>query len=118
MRICAVMRRLLPSEEFGVQPLTPEDPIPADLNGDDDGAPQEDFVPRPVLWVVWHDPDAPDPVAAVTIPLLKRPTPIVRRRTPTVVTGDLQELIRALSGAERERVRGYIEAVIEQRSSA
>ena len=116
-RICAVMNRLLPSEEFGVQPRKFEDPIPTDLDdGEYNGGASGAFVPLPGIWVVWHDPDTPDPAGAVTVPLLKQPTPIVRRRATSVLTADLEDLIRTLSGAERERVRGYIEAVVEERS--
>ena len=116
-RICAVMQRLLPNEEFEVQPRKFEDPIPTDLDeGEHNGAAWEAFVPLPVIWVLWHDPDAPGPVDALTVPLLKKPTPIVRRRATSVLTADLEDLIRTLSGPERERVRGYVEAVVEERS--
>jgi hypothetical protein len=40
----------------------------------------------------------------------------VRRRSSSVKAADLEDVIRGLSGPERERVRGYIDAVIEQRS--
>lgn len=52
----------------------------------------------------------------VRVPLLQEPTPIVRRRGKAVRALDLEDLLRGLSGPERERVRGYIEAVIDQRS--
>lgn len=117
LRICAVMNRLLPSEKFVVQPREFEDPIPTDLDGGEgDGGASAAFVALPVIWVVWHDPDALHQVAAVTVPVLKPPTPIVRRRATSVLAADLEDLLRALSGAERERVRGYIEAVVEERS--
>lgn len=39
----------------------------------------------------------------------------MRRRGRSVKAVDLEDLVRDLSGPERERVRGYIEAIIEQR---
>ncbi len=113
-RICGVMTRLLPRASFWIHPLIPGDPIPADLEDDEEGGPTSQ-VPLPVLWVQWVSPDAPDPVAAAVIPLLRPPTPIRRRRPTSVRSEDLQALIRELSGSERERVRGYVEAIIEHR---
>lgn len=52
----------------------------------------------------------------VRVPLLQEPTPIVRRRAKSVKAVDLEDLIRELSGQERERVRGYIDAIVEQRA--
>lgn len=52
----------------------------------------------------------------VEVPLIEELPPIVRRRTTSVAASDLEELIRDLSGPERERVRGYVEAMIEGRS--
>lgn len=54
----------------------------------------------------------------VRVPLLQEPTPIVRRRGKSVKAVDLEDLIRELSGQERERVRGYIDAIIEQRADS
>lgn len=58
-------------------------------------------------YVVFH------PTYRVEIPLLEKPTPIVRKRGKSVNANDLGDLILKLSGPERERVRGYIEAIIE-----
>jgi hypothetical protein len=51
------------------------------------------------------------------VPLIQKLTPIARRRDRSVKSMDLEDLIRELSGPERERVRGYVEAIVEQRSS-
>lgn len=114
-QICAVMRRLLPNLEFEVQSGKRDDPIPTDLGEGEDQGQHVEFVPLPTLWVLWHDDRAPDPVAAVTIPLIEQQTPIARRRASTLAADDLQKLIYALSAVERERVRGYIDAIIEDR---
>lgn len=42
-------------------------------------------------------------------------SPIMRVRARTITQSTLHQLINDLSGAERERVRGYIEAIIEGR---
>lgn len=43
--------------------------------------------------------------------------PIVRRRDKSVTPGSLEELISGLTGPERNRVCGYIEALIENRNA-
>lgn len=53
----------------------------------------------------------------IEIPWIRDPSPIARPRTRSADTSDLDELIRSLTGAERERVRGYIEAIIGGRAS-
>ena len=50
------------------------------------------------------------------MPLLQELTPIVRRRGKSVRAVDLEDLLRELSGPERERVRGYIDAIVEHRA--
>jgi transcriptional regulator with XRE-family HTH domain len=52
----------------------------------------------------------------IRVPLLRKPTPIVRRRGKSVSAADLEDLLRELSGPERERVRGYIDAIVEHRA--
>lgn len=52
----------------------------------------------------------------VRVPLVKKLVPVVRRRVRSVDAAALEGLIGGLSGPERERVRGYIDAIIEQRS--
>lgn len=52
----------------------------------------------------------------VRVPLLPEFTPIVRRRGKSVRAADLEDMLRELSGPERERVRGYIDAIVEQRT--
>lgn len=53
----------------------------------------------------------------VRVPLLQEQTPIVRRRGKSMGTADLEELFHELTGPERERVRGYIDAIIDQRAT-
>ena len=52
----------------------------------------------------------------VRVPLLQPPQPIVRRRGKSLHAVELEDLLRDLSGPERERVRGYIDAIIDQRA--
>ena len=47
---------------------------------------------------------------------MEKPTPVVRRRSKSVTGVDLEVLLHELSGPERERVRGYIDAILEQRA--
>lgn len=123
LRVTVVLKRLLPNAS-GVQ----VDPDEFDFDPDDmdeSGAwvisPSQrkqleaafaDFVPLPIIWIHWADFTSRD---GVRMPLLEKPTPIVRRRGKSVNTVELEDLIRELSGPERERVRGYVEAVVEQR---
>ena len=51
----------------------------------------------------------------VRVPPLQEQAPIVRRRGKSMGPADLEDLINELTGPERERVRGYIDAIIEQR---
>jgi transcriptional regulator with XRE-family HTH domain len=46
--------------------------------------------------------------------LLPEP-PIIRTRTKTTPKSELENLVRNLNGPERNRVRGYIDALIENR---
>jgi len=84
------------------------------------------FVPLPIIECVWEvTPVRPPPfdniddnidMDRVWMPLLQELTPIVRRRGKSVNAVELEDLIRDLSGPERERVRGYVEAIVEQRA--
>lgn len=123
VRITAVLNRLLPSASVQVDPDEFDvDPDTANESGDWDISPSlrkkleaafADFVPLPVIWVHGADFSTRD---GVRIPLLEKPSPIVRRRGKSVDTVELEDLVRELSGPERERVRGYVEAVVEQRT--
>jgi hypothetical protein len=135
VRIAVVVERLLPkAASVHVEP--DEFEIPFDPDMDESGAlvtsPSNQkkleaafaaFVPLPVIWIYWADATAPRPHHGFTsgngvrMPLLEKPTPVVRRRGKSVNTLELEELIRELSGPERERVRGYVEAVVEQRAT-
>lgn len=96
-------------------PLTPEE---EDERADHAKA----FVPLPVIECYWDDrPGDPRPREIndrhlVLVPVLEEFTPIVRRRAKSMDLVGLEDLIRELTGPERERVRGYVDAVIQQRS--
>lgn len=78
----------------------------------------ETFVPLPIIECFWDTQGGRDPSDRfpVLVPLVQKLTPIVRRRSRSVKSTELEDLIRDLSGPERERVRGYVEAIVEQRS--
>lgn len=122
VRIAVVVKRLLPNAEASVS--VEPDEFDFDPDMDESGAweisPSNQkkleaafaaFVPLPIIGIYWAD--ARD---GVRMPLLEKPSPIVRRRGKSVNTVELEDLIRELSGPERERVRGYVEAVVEQRA--
>jgi hypothetical protein len=78
------------------------------------------FVPLPVIECFWDSTPGARQLSErdrVLVPLLQELSPIVRRRGRSVNSVELEDLIRDLSGPERERVRGYVEAILEQRSS-
>lgn len=77
------------------------------------------FVPLPIIECYWDTQGGREPSDRfpVLVPLLQKLTPIARPRGSSVKSAELEDLIRDLSGPERERVRGYIEAILEQRSS-
>lgn len=126
VRIAGVLKRLLPNASVQVEPDEFDSPyMMPDV--DEAGAwvtfPNTQkkleaafaaFVPLPIIWVYWANFTSRD---GVRMPRLQKPTPIVRRRGKSVNTVELEDLIRDLSGPERERVRGYVEAVMEQRAS-
>lgn len=127
VRIAVVVKRLLSNTKASVR-VEPEDfENPFDPEPDESGewaiSPSNQkkldaafaaFVPLPVIWIYWAEFTSRD---GVRMPLLEKPTPIVRRRGKSVNTVELEDLIRELSGPERERVRGYVEAVVEQRAT-
>ncbi|TFD55068.1 XRE family transcriptional regulator [Cryobacterium sp. Hh7] len=134
VRITAVLRRLLPDASIRVEPdefdpsYTPHmDEAGAWVISPDAQMKLEAdfaaFVPLPGIWIYWGDTQARgrklefDSREGVRMPLLQIPTPIVRRRGKSVNTVELEDLIRELSGPERERVRGYVEAIVEQRAT-
>jgi len=114
-QICTVMSRVMPRAQFDVQPARPDDPIPHALELDGIAAHQAPSE-IPVLWVQWNDPNALDEVAALALPLITGPSKQDRAIHSVASPSALDELIRTLTVAERERVRGYVEAVIEQRA--
>jgi transcriptional regulator with XRE-family HTH domain len=54
----------------------------------------------------------------ILVPKIEKPTPIKRQRNRSkpLRKKELEKLIYALSGSERTRVQGYIEAIIENRA--
>jgi hypothetical protein len=130
-RITAVLRRLLPDARFGVNPDHFEPPhIDKMADGmklsiaeeEENAAAAAAFVPLPFIesdlddTPGWRQLSAIADWYRVRVPLLQELTPIVRRRGKSVNAVELEDLIRDLSGPERERVRGYVEAIVEQRA--
>lgn len=114
--IAACMSKLLPRDTFSVQPLRRDDPIPKFLSDEDaENARSQHFSPLPVLWVSWASTEASERVAGVVIPKIAPVAPIVRRRQSSLKARDLVEMLNGLNSLERERVRGYVEALIEAR---
>jgi hypothetical protein len=75
------------------------------------------MVPRvsPTPTIVCYSRDEVGPVHEVHVPRLERQEPVARRRGKSVKAVELEDLVRSLTGPERERVRGYVEAIVEQR---
>jgi hypothetical protein len=137
-RITAVLRRLLPDAGLRVDPDSFElphiDKFAYDFDKKAFGRPlsiaeEEEneayaaaFVPLPIIHCVWQvtpvRPPSDDNIDIdwVRVPVLQKLTPIVRRRGKSVNAVELEDLIRDLSGPERERVRGYVDAIVEQRA--
>lgn len=90
-----------------------------EAEGDEQDEHAAAFVPLPIIECYWDTAGGRDPSDRfpVLVPLLQKPTPIARPRGRSVKSAELEDLLRDLSGHERERVRGYIEAIVEQRSS-
>jgi hypothetical protein len=129
-RIAAVLRGLLPHAKLQVDPDSFE---PAYIDKryagltlaaaeqDEEAEAEAAFHPLPFIECHWEGtPDRRERLDMkryrVRVPLLQELTPIVRRRGKSVNAVELEDLIRDLSGPERERVRGYIEAIVEQRA--
>lgn len=114
-QICGVMERLVPGADFEVRPRRDNDPIPSVVEFVGEGGEPRESKDTPVLWVLWNDPRAPEPVAAVELPNLVNAATKATPARSLISRAALHELIHALDGPERERVRGYVEAVIDQR---
>jgi len=130
-RITAVLEPLLPNARLQVDPADFEplhiDKVAGGLTltlaeEEKEEAHDAAFVPLPFIECYWDNrPGRPQPWEMndwyrIRVPLLQKLTPIVRRRGKSVNAVELEDLIRDLSGPERERVRGYVEAIIEQRA--
>jgi transcriptional regulator with XRE-family HTH domain len=127
--IATVLKKVLPYASVQVEPAEFE-PLHIDktaaglmLTGAEADAQIEHaaaFVRLPFIECYWDNTPGARQLSErdrVLVPLLQEPTPIVRRRGRSVNSVELEDLIRDLSGPERERVRGYVEAIVEQRSS-
>jgi len=128
-RIAAVLQRLLPHAQIQVDPDYFEPPYIDQMYAGSITAAQEQeneaaadaFDTLPLIECIWGGgPGRRRPQdlkkGGLRVPLLRELAPIVRRRGKSVETVVLEDLIRDLSGPERERVRGYIEAIVEQRA--
>lgn len=131
--IADVLKRVLP--EVGVQVDPPDfEPLYMDkmafdieLTGEEQDEQAEHaavFVALPFIECYWDerpgnprpwDPNARD---RVRVPLLQPAEQIVRRRAKSMDATELEDLIGDLSGPERDRVRGYIEAIVEHRTDS
>ena len=120
-RIAAVLRRVAPHVMFEVEP----DDLGFDRERrettrdfrdqtDEDDAVRAAFVPLP--WIKCYSRDVSGPLHGVLVPVLTRLTPVARRRGKSIEVVQLDDLLRALTAPERERVRGYVDAIIEQRA--
>ena len=130
-RIVAALRRLLPDVSIWVsaQQFEPAYVLEAEMGTitpaqeDEDRDAAKAFLPLPLIEFEWS-PTGGRPHRsnskwdAIRVPLLQEFSPIVRKRSSSVKPAELENLIRKLSGSERERVRGYVEAILEQRAHA
>ncbi|MEY2469442.1 MAG: hypothetical protein QOF21_2140 [Actinomycetota bacterium] len=127
--ISAVLRRLLPNAHIQVVPDEFEPPFVDELIAGTITAAEEDanaeaadgFAPLPFIECYWDGTTGRRELSEkkrdrVRVPLLQEFSPIVRRRGKSVKTVELEDLISALSAPERERVRGYVESVVQQRA--
>jgi transcriptional regulator with XRE-family HTH domain len=123
-RIAAVLRRLVPHVMFEVEP----DDLGSFYDerwettrvfrdeAEEYEAVRAAFVPLP--WIRCYSREVSGPMYGVGVPVLTRLTPVTRRRGKSIEVVQLDDLIRALTGPERERVRGYVDAIVEQRVDA
>jgi hypothetical protein len=122
VRITDVLRRMVPTVEFEVEPYSLGDfyerewstPQRFDSEYSELEAVKAAFVPRPTI--VCYSREVVGPVYEVHVPVIEKEGPIARHRGTSVNAVTLDELIRSLTAPERERVRGYVEAIVEQRS--
>lgn len=130
--IAGVLKRILPNAWIQVDPADFEPLYIDKMAGgmtltaeeqDEQAADEAAFVPLPFIECYWSDTPGPSQASEISgrdrvqVPLLQEFTPIVRRRSRSVTKVNLEDLIRDLTGPERERVRGYVEAIVEQRRS-
>ncbi len=57
----------------------------------------------------------PNGMNQIQVPKIEKITPIKRQRSNSLSKTELERLIYELSGSERTRVQGYVEAIIENR---
>lgn len=121
-QIAEVLGRIVPDATLRIEPFdhfhepnvgdgTPE----ADKEALEEWAEVADLpcihCPQDETWMTYQAPGE-----LVRVPILQKPGPIVRRRGKSVGAAELEDLIGDLSAPERERVRGYVDAIIEQRA--
>lgn len=122
VRITDVLRRMVPTVEFEVEPYSLGDFYEREWRATERfdseyselEAVKAAFVPRPTI--VCYSREVVGPVYEVHVPVIEKEGPIARHRGTSVNAVTLDELIRSLTAPERERVRGYVEAILEQRS--
>jgi len=123
VRIAEVLQRMVPRVEFEVEPYSIGDFYDREWDAsqrfDSDYSEQQAvtaaFVPRPTI--ICYSRDVIGPVYEVHVPVLEKEEPVARRRGTSVKAVELEDLIRSLTGPERERVRGYVESIVEQRGA-
>ena len=130
-RIATVTRRVLPDASVQVHPDKFEPPHIEKMAGgltltaaeeDENARAEAAFVPLPLIECYrssgTRDRREPSEMRhRVRVPMLRGLIPVAGRRAKSVNAAELEDLIRDLSGPERERVRGYIEAIVEQQTS-
>ena len=121
-RIAYVLRRALPYAQVNVDPddfsrfQDERDRSREQLGEEREDIPtlEAAFVPLPFI----NCYEDGFPRYGLGVPLLRQSSPIVRRPPQSVDTLELEDLIRELSYTERQRVRGYVEAILQERTQA
>ena len=130
-RIATVLHRLLPQSGIRIRPDDHDEPPHVGEPGDapltgsqeDENAEWASTYPLPVIertrggTPVSQRRSEYEEGELVRVPLLRKQTAIVRRRGKSVGAAELVDLCHGLTGPERERVRGYIDAIIDLRTA-
>ncbi len=117
-RIIATLRSLLPKAHVTWGKFEPRF---MDAAGEWATPEEEDLdwdrAPLPIIELWWRDGSEYARPAEIDVPLLDPTKPGDRRQTTSTPTSELITLIEALAATERDRVRGYIDAIIENRAA-